>query len=206
MFSKRRSYRAVVLLLLSAVVLLLGVFLTKLSCPRQGISFSQEERAIHELKNRTALPQDADFDAQITLSSILRPGEDRNRWSTSRAGKVEGFVVDVRKGGIESTNCFSPWGRDTHVHLALRTDAAPREQVVLEITPGIRSWAKRQGWDWSEATLRRELIGHWCYFEGWLFFDSGHAGESENTAAGRANNWRATAWEIHPVTDLKIVR
>jgi hypothetical protein len=42
--------------------------------------------------------------------------------------------------------------------------------------------------------------------EGWLLFDREHAGESENTAPGRAANWRATAWELHPVTKIEIIR
>jgi len=36
-------------------------------------------------------------------------------------------------------------------------------------------------------------------------FDAEHQGESENTATERAENWRATAWEIHPVTSIEVV-
>jgi hypothetical protein len=66
--------------------------------------------------------------------------------------------------------------------------------------------ARRQGQDWSEETLKRQLLGHWVSFEGWLFFDSSHAAESENTAPSSPGNWRATAWEIHPVTNLQVIR
>jgi hypothetical protein len=38
-----------------------------------------------------------------------------------------------------------------------------------------------------------------------MTFDSQHANAAENTNPGGANNWRATAWEIHPVTDIQIV-
>ena len=36
-------------------------------------------------------------------------------------------------------------------------------------------------------------------------FDTVHGDEAENTNPGGANNWRATAWEIHPVTSIKIL-
>jgi hypothetical protein len=70
----------------------------------------------------------------------------------------------------------------------------------------MEDWAKRQGWDWSETSLKKDLVGHYCRFEGWLFFDSHHAAEAENTAPRSQNNWRATAWEIHPVTKFEIIR
>jgi hypothetical protein len=77
---------------------------------------------------------------------------------------------------------------------------------VLEVTPRTRDLAQAQGLDWSASTLQRELTGHWCRFEGWLFFDDLHAGQAENTMPGRTRNWRATAWELHPVTAIKIIR
>jgi hypothetical protein len=60
--------------------------------------------------------------------------------------------------------------------------------------------------DWSEETLHAQLVGHWVEFEGWLYFDVGHAEESENVAPQNPENWRATAWEIHPVTNIRVVR
>jgi hypothetical protein len=140
------------------------------------------------------------------LAELLQRGEDRERWSTSRAAAIEGYVVEVREGGVESTNCFSFIRRDTHIEVALRPDAPPRERVILEVTPPLRDWAKNQGMDWSHDALARELKGRRCRFEGWLLFDVNHAGESENTEPGGAANWRATAWEIHPVTNIKVLK
>ena len=137
---------------------------------------------------------------------MLQPGDDRERWSQTRAARVEGYVVSLANGPMELTNCYLPCSRDIHIHVGLRPNAPAREQVVLEITPRRQEWARHQGWDWSEETLRGELLGHWCSFEGWLFYDSLHAGEAENTAPGQPGNWRATAWEIHPVTKFEIRR
>jgi hypothetical protein len=94
--------------------------------------------------------------------------------------------------------------RDIHINLARTADAPVTEQVVMEVTPPMQDWARSQGWDWSAAKLERDLPGRWCRFEGWLFFDLTHAGESENIAPGRFGNWRRTAWEIHPITKFEV--
>lgn len=63
---------------------------------------------------------------------------------------------------------------------------------------------KEKGADWSTATLRKTIKGKTVRVTGWLFFDQNHADEAENTTPGREKNWRATAWEVHPVTDIQI--
>ena len=174
-------------------------------CPSQGLALTEQRRDFHRLKNRTIAPQPSDFDNSVTLMSLLRPGEDWTRWFNSRAARIEGYVVSVAAGPLELTNCYIPGRRDTHIHIGLRPDSPPSEQLVLETTPALGDWAKRQGWDWSAESLKRDLLGRRVRFEGWLFFDMTHAGESENIAPGRPGNWRATAWEIHPVTKFEIL-
>ena len=182
------------------------LFIKQRNCPTAGLALSSSMREFVRLKNRTAEPQREDFDQRVTLAALVVPGEDRARWSEARAAAIEGYVVDVGKGGIEAANCYSTTRRDTHIYVALRADAPPAERVVLEVTPRLVESAKRKGLDWSEDALRRALVGRWCYFEGWMLFDREHAGESENTAQGREGNWRATAWEIHPVTRFEVLR
>jgi hypothetical protein len=191
---------------LVALALAAMLFIAQSNCPTRGITFSQEKDAFVRRKNRTALPQEADFDRRVTLETLLQPLDDRQRWSESRAVAVEGYVVGVGAGGIEAANCFSPVRRDTHIYLSPKPDALPNERLVAEVTPRMRDWAQRHGRDWSEAALRRELVGRWCRVEGWLLFDREHAEEAENTAPVRIGNWRATAWEIHPVTNIVILR
>jgi hypothetical protein len=202
MFTKKR-----ILLLASLVAAVVAVWLVlALSCPSAGIALTSRARRLHELKNRIALPKPSDFDARITLDTLLQPGDDSNRWSIDRAAKIQGVVVDVAYARPEATNCFSPCRRDIHILVATRKDALKKEQVVLEVTPNLRDWATKQAIDWSEQTLKSQLIGHWCEFEGWLYFDVGHAEESENTSPNNPNNWRATAWELHPVTSIRVIR
>ena len=192
-----------VLVSLMAVVLFL---LPRDLCPPQGAAVSPSGREFMRLKNRDAEPAPQDFDASMTLEALLRRGDDRARWSESRAGRVEGYVVEVVEGGVEAANCYSYRERDTHVHVAPRADAPRTEWVVVEVTPRAREHARRKGQDWSAESLRRELVGRLCRFEGWLLFDREHADESENIAPGARGNWRATAWELHPVTAIEVLR
>src|SRR5687767_161414 len=175
-------------------------------CPPSGAALTPARRDFLRLKNRDAPPSPQDFDARVTLEALSLAGEDRGRWSESRAGAVEGYVVEVVEGGAEAANCFSYRERDTHIHVASRADAPRAEWVVLEVTPRSRARAAAEGRDWSAEALRRELVGRRCRFEGWLLFDREHAGESENIAPGRAGNWRATAWELHPVTAIEVLK
>lgn len=198
---KHRKASALVLLIIVATLLL-----TQLNLVPGGISLSPRMYAVNRLKNRTQLPQESDFDNRVTLAGLLQPGDDRTRWSEHAAARIEGFVVSVRDGSVESSNCYSFFQRDTHIEVALSMDASPRERVELEVTPRIRAWARQQGQDWSTAALKRELLGRWCQFEGWLFFDINHDDESENINSGGDHNWRATAWELHPLTSIKVIK
>ena len=203
MLTRRRT-----LLLVGAVVVLLVTLWLVLAwnCPSVGIAVTTRARNLHRLKNRTAIPQAADFHSPVTLEALLLPGDDRNRWSTDRAARIQGEVIDVAYAGAEATNCFNPCRRDIHILVARRKGAAKTEHVVVEVTPNLRDWAAQRGIDWSEQTLQAELVGHWCEFEGWLYFDVGHAEESENTAPNTPENWRATAWELHPVTRITVIK
>ena len=200
--------RTRILLLSGAVVVVLIVawFIFASNCPAMGIALTSKAMHLHRLKNRTALPEIADFEPRVRLPSLLQPGDDRERWSIERAARVQGEVIDVAYARPEATNCFHPCRRDIHINIATHKGAAKNEQVVVEFTPNLRDWAAQQGMDWSAETLHAQLVGHWCEFEGWLYFDVGHAEEAENTAPGNPENWRATAWEIHPITKITVIR
>ena len=189
------------LLVAAGIVALMVVWIVlALNCPNAGIALTPHARHLHRLKNRTNLPQAVDFDSRVTLDTLLQPGDDSSRWSNDRAARVQGEVIDVAYARPEATNCYSPCRRDIHIALAKRNGAAKTEHVIVEVTPNVRER------DWSEQRLQAQLVGHWCEFEGWLYFDEGHAEESENIHPQRQGNWRATAWEIHPVTKITILR
>src|SRR5918999_5848914 len=103
MLVRRRTFLVVGVV----VVLLLAVWIVlALNCPSVGIAITPRARELHRLKNRTALPQVADFDTRVTLDSLLQRGNDADRWSTDRAARVQGLVIDVAYAGSEAANCF----------------------------------------------------------------------------------------------------
>ena len=75
--------------------------------------------------------------------------------------------------------------------------------MIVEVTPRWRPAIARSGVDWETDTLRQRLLGRCVRITGWLLFDREHRGESENTARPGASVWRATAWEIHPITRIE---
>jgi hypothetical protein len=203
---RRVKVAGLVLLILFSLAAVVSALLPADACPAGGAAVTPGGREFMRLKNRDAAPGPEDFDGNVSLEALLRPGEDRGRWSESRAGRVEGYVVEVVEGGVEAANCYSYRERDLHIHVAARPDAPRTEWLVLEVTPRTRRQALERGRDWSAASLRVELSGRRCRFEGWLLFDREHADESENMAPGARGNWRATAWEIHPVTAIEVLR
>jgi len=190
---------------LRARIRAVAVLVAALAAMQACVLIPASKRALGVLKNRTAIPAPADFDPTVTLQAVLQPGDDRSRWSDRKAARIDGYVIAVRQAGIESANRFSLTRRDTHIEIALRRDAAPAERMILEVTPPLRDWARSRGLDWSTQALQQTLVGRRCRFEGWLLFDTEHVDESENTNPGHAGNWRATAWELHPITAIAVV-
>jgi hypothetical protein len=195
---------------LTLVVALLMIFVAAVVldryCPASGLGFTESRRRIHGLKNRNNFPSQSDYDKRVTLEALLQRGNDQGRWSETNAAVIEGYVVSVHKGRPELANCYSPCRRDIHINLALRTDAPDDQQFVVEVTPDFQRWANANSIDWTDETLKRTLVGHWCRIEGWLFFDQQHADESANTFKEGSDIWRPTAWEIHPVTKIEVLR
>ncbi len=197
--------RLLIFAILLPLLITLAIIAGREKCPIAGLALTEQSRRFYGLKNRTSIPLPTDFNPNVSLAALLQSGPDTDRWSSTQAASVEGFVVSVAPGPLELTNCYVPGRRDTHIHIGTRPDAPPHEQLVLETTPRMEEWARRQGWDWSAETLKTTLTGRRVRFRGWLMFDESHAGESENIAPRRPGNWRATAWEVHPVTGFEIL-
>lgn len=176
-------------------------------CGVAGDATSATARTLNQLKNRYTAPRPADLDSSVTLAALLKPGNDRSRWNEHRGASIVGYVLDVKPGGMETTNCHArdPQYKDTHISLVLdpmKTGALP---VIVEVTPRWRATMPSHGEDWATRTLRQQLLGRWVRVTGWLLFDAEHANAAENTAPGHPANWRATAWEVHPVTAIQVV-
>jgi hypothetical protein len=189
-------------------------------CGMEGTAKPGTVKAINQLKNRYTAPADSDIDRSITLAALLAPGDDTNRWKSSSAAELTGFVLDVLPGGTETCNCGKndPKHRDTHIQLVLHsTDTALNQTVVVEVTPRFQAIMAARGIDWSEPALRKQILHKWIKVRAWMMFDAEHKNAAENTSPtarkkpgknGKkpAPNWRATAWEGHPVSYLEVVQ
>jgi hypothetical protein len=180
---------------------------TLASCPIEGDAKDAKARALNPLKRRMTSPKTSDIDSRVTLSAILAPGDDHSRWDERKGAVIAGYVVDVKVGGVESVNCHThdPQYRDTHIELTVDPNHDGEEKhVIVEVTPQWREVMAKDGADWSTTGLRKSLKGRWVKFTGWLMYDEEHASASTNTA-GKGHIWRATAWEIHPITKIEVL-
>lgn len=89
-------------------------------------------------------------------------------------------------------------------------EASDKARHIIEVTPRWRaikakaSATGKCGVDWSTTALANSLVGKWVIIAGWMFFDGEHADEDKNTHPNGKHNWRATAWEVHPVTGIQL--
>jgi rubredoxin len=128
------------------------------------------------------------------------------RWKVEYGAEVVGYVYDVKPGPVESVNCGARRvaDRDTYIELVLNPrDSSATHRVIVKVTPRWRAIMGDRGVDWSMRALRDHFLGRWVRVCGWMLFDSEHKGEAENIAPGRPRNWRATAWEVYPVTSIE---
>ncbi len=170
-----------------------------------GDAVASDVQALNLLKNRDTPP--GTVNPAITLSALLQPGSDTSRFVSNNGAEFEAIIYDVLVGGVETANCHATdaLNRDTHIELVLdATHIAPSQRIIAEVTPRWRAAMAASGVDWSTTALTA-LKGRRVRLRGWMLYDFEHAGESENTAPGRVGNWRASAWEIHPITALTVL-
>jgi hypothetical protein len=174
------------------------------ACPIAGEGGTAHQVATDKLKNRTAIPTASDFDASVTLSALLHTGNDANRFSESKAGNVVAYVDTVKNGNKETVNCHSPYVEDydTHIEISAAPGVAAKKRVIVEITPRMRIVAAQQGLDWSTNALSAALLHRWVRVKGWMLWDYHHTGNAQNTNPGGSFIWRATVWEVHPITSI----
>jgi hypothetical protein len=177
-------------------------------CGLEGTAKSDTGKDLNRHKNRSAAPTDDQIAPEVSLTAMLAPGNDLTRFDQDKGARLTAFVVDVKPGGkAETCNCGAkdPIDMDTHIELGLAEDVPGIQRVIIEVTPRLRQQMKDKGEDWSTKALSKKIKGKWVEVSGWLLFDSMHVDGAENTNPGGEMNWRATCWEIHPITSLKVL-
>lgn len=162
-------------------------------------------------KNRFDFPDQNDIDASIDLAKIVKAKENEAGFSNNKAVDIEGYVMTVKPGGKETCNCKTATAgfKDTHIEIVVNSKKKDEsKRVIVEVTPRIRQIMQDQGVDWSTSNLRDMFKNKYVRIQGWLFYDVSHNKENyaddPNDDIGRPN-WRATSWEIHPVTYIEVL-
>jgi hypothetical protein len=107
-----------------AILLITSVAAHGQSCPPAGTAKSDAGKALNRLKNRDNAPSASQIDADVSLASILAPGDDVDRFDEQKGAKIVGFVIDVKPGGKKTCNCEATGEphKDTHIELTLLDD------------------------------------------------------------------------------------
>jgi hypothetical protein len=155
------------------------------------------------------------------VQEIRDPANNTGKFTPNKQVWVTGFVASVHPGGLQETcNCRRADLRDVHINVVADPSEVGDQSkyVVVEFTP---RWEKTFGLDDSNYDAMRQAVedkikGKWVKFSGWMMFDFIHQDASRSTAPGNpvcrndgqqhsGCNWRATPWEVHPVTAYEIV-
>lgn len=130
---------------------------------------------------------------------------------------LSGYLYYAKDGGAESSNCLLKGADDIDFHIGIGSDAgiagkakakspglSPTERsqaVIVEMTP---HWRAKYEPGWNLALVQK-AVGRQVYVVGQLLADNEHDDAKDDcayTGAGGPgpNCWRATIWELHPVT------
>lgn len=179
------------------------------SCVMEGSAQNSDDKIKNRLKNRWTLPQKKDFDTDFTWVNLFKDGDENpKKYSQTQAARISGYVAYISKSNKESCNCGfkEPEFHDYHINLVVdSSDYRDKTQhLIVEITPRLREMMKAQGVDWNLNALKK--IRHKrIEVEGWLFYDWEHGDKAYLRTGDTTKSWRATCWEIHPVTSLKVL-
>src|SRR5437762_1024675 len=87
-------------------------------CPLPGDATTTVGKALNRQKNRTTYPTNAQIDPNVTLESILVPGDDVDRFDSTKAAEITVYVLKVDTSNTpETCNCHAtePKDQDTHM-------------------------------------------------------------------------------------------
>jgi hypothetical protein len=149
--------------------------------------------------------------------------DDLAKLGEGRVHRVTGYLYYAKKGGKESSNCQLTELTDIDFHLGIGFDAAlggkiaghdkltsdertqvDQSSVVVEMTP---HWRARYAPDWT-LDLLAKVVGRQVRATGQLVVDNEHFDPNDDCAVAGASErcWRASIWELHPVTRFEVCR
>src|SRR5262249_24069642 len=139
----------------------------------------------------------------LPLDSLIsnKKQEDSSWFTQGRYITTEGFLINAIEEGPESCNC----GRanaglktgDVHMYLGLTKNANRKKCIIVEITPHF----KKVHPDYATILTPKTKIR----VAGFLLYDYMHRTSALMTCKSCKNVWRDNSWEIHPITDIKVL-
>jgi len=157
-----------------------------------------KEAAMNRMKNRDDIT--GSIDRSITIQDMIK-AKNQTDLDENIAVEITGFVADVIAGTPNETcNCARSDIADIHIDVVdKKKDRNNNDKyVIVEISPRFQD---KLG---DMTTVKKKITGKWVKFTGWLTYDYKHRSNARNVKK-TGNIWRATAWEVHPVTAFKVV-
>jgi len=191
--------KTTLLIILTLSICLSGYAQKKVKCTDKGLSAdgtlpSIREQGLNVRKNRSKVPASP---SPMTVAQLVKAKEETDL-DFNKAVTVRAYVAHVKPGEVETCNCYKPDVLDVHIEVVGKEADKDNKNkyVIFEITP------KFEG-KLGDAASLKSMEDHWVTFTGYLAYDYLHRGESYNRKH-KPSNWRATAWEVHPVTSLVV--
>ncbi|MDX6610938.1 MAG: hypothetical protein QOD75_124 [Blastocatellia bacterium] len=157
-----------------------------------------KEAAMNRMKNRDDIT--GSIDHSVTIETLMAAKEEADI-DPERPIEITGYVADVIPGTPRETcNCARNDIADIHIDVvAKKADRNKKiKYVIVEISP------RFVGELGDAASVKAAITNKWVKFTGWPTYDYKHRSNARNIKA-TGNIWRATAWEVHPVTKFKVV-
>ena len=160
-------------------------------CPF-GDSNDAGHRSIDSMKNRFTVPVNyipVDFDSYAAMTIT----DDYSY--CGNAISINGTVLEIQDGGMESCNCHSKVYKDTHIYLVKDASVTDKSQaIIVEVTPAFRQ-------QMGTTDNLKKWVGKDVTIYGYAFQDQEHKANS-TVDNGNGDHWRHTTWEIHPITNI----
>lgn len=77
--------------------------------PQAGDAVRPDIQTLNRLKNRESLPTTKDFDRNVSLAAMLRPGNDERRWDDHKAAQLLGYAIEGDLECEQSLRSQSRW-------------------------------------------------------------------------------------------------
>jgi len=140
-----------------------------------------------------------------------------NALGEGEVAALSGYLYYAKNGGSESSNCLLQGPEDIDFHIGIGGDASlagkalsgqqlsPGERsqaVIVEMTPHFRA---KYAAAWNLAQVEK-AVGRQVYVVGQLLADNEHDDAKDDCAHAQHGDkcWRASIWELHPVTKLLV--